>query len=208
MRGCLGKHSCMSSPFPIAILNGTCSLRALRLFCGDVHAIKTKLNKLIEASGLSHAASCLNRKGKFHSVWYRKRATHARVFSWTLAHGNCNIEIRQLKIKGKKVRRKEWMWKKAQWARKSPVDLNVQSHLISSSHFSHSRQSVLHWIYSHKLDLQLSSEAARWRYHRVDSVKLSTLWRYAPPDGRFFPRDIFFTRVVVVVVVLVVVVVP
>ena len=45
MRGCLGKHSCMSSPFPIAILNGTCSLRALILFCGDVPAIKTKLNK-------------------------------------------------------------------------------------------------------------------------------------------------------------------
>ena len=45
MRGCLGKHSCMSSPFPITILNGTCSLRALILFCGDEPAIKTKLNK-------------------------------------------------------------------------------------------------------------------------------------------------------------------
>ena len=44
MRGCLGKYSCMSSPFPIAILNGTCSLRALILFCGDEPAIKTKLN--------------------------------------------------------------------------------------------------------------------------------------------------------------------
>ena len=42
---CLGKHLCMSSPFPIAILNGTCSLRALILFCDDVPAIKTKLNK-------------------------------------------------------------------------------------------------------------------------------------------------------------------
>ena len=39
-RGCLGKHSCMSSPFPIAILNGPCSLRAIILFCGDVPAIK------------------------------------------------------------------------------------------------------------------------------------------------------------------------
>ena len=45
----LGKNTlakiCMSSPFepfPIAILNGTCSLRALILFCGDVPAIKTK----------------------------------------------------------------------------------------------------------------------------------------------------------------------
>ena len=45
MRGCLGKHWCMSSPFHIAILNGTCPLRALILFCGDVPAIKTKLNK-------------------------------------------------------------------------------------------------------------------------------------------------------------------
>ena len=45
IRGCLGKHSCMSSPFPITILNRTCSLRALILFCGDVPAIKTKLNK-------------------------------------------------------------------------------------------------------------------------------------------------------------------
>ena len=45
MRKCLGKYSCMSSPFSIAILNGTCSLRAPKLFCGDVPAIKTKLNK-------------------------------------------------------------------------------------------------------------------------------------------------------------------
>ena len=42
MRGCLGKHLCISSPFPIAILNGTCSLRAPKLFCGDEPAIKTK----------------------------------------------------------------------------------------------------------------------------------------------------------------------
>ena len=34
------------------------------------------------------------------------------------------------------------MWKEAQLARKSPVNLNVKSHLISSSHVSHSRQSV------------------------------------------------------------------
>ena len=44
MRGCLGKDSCMSSPFPIAILNGTFSLQALILFCGDEPAIKTKLS--------------------------------------------------------------------------------------------------------------------------------------------------------------------
>ena len=35
-----GKHSCMSSPFSIAILNGPCPLRARILFCGDVPAIK------------------------------------------------------------------------------------------------------------------------------------------------------------------------
>ena len=40
MRKCLGKHSCMSSPFSIVILNGTCSLGAPILFCGDVPAIK------------------------------------------------------------------------------------------------------------------------------------------------------------------------
>ena len=45
MRGCLGKRSCMSSQLTIAILNGTCSLRALILFRGDVPAIKAKLNK-------------------------------------------------------------------------------------------------------------------------------------------------------------------
>ena len=35
------------------------------------------------------------------------------------------------------------MWKEAQLARKSPVNLNVKSHLSLSSHVSHSRQSVL-----------------------------------------------------------------
>ena len=39
MRKCLGKHSCMSSPFSISILNGTCSVRAAILFCGDVPAL-------------------------------------------------------------------------------------------------------------------------------------------------------------------------
>ena len=37
---CLGKHSFMSSSFSIDILNGTCSLRAPILFCGDLPAIK------------------------------------------------------------------------------------------------------------------------------------------------------------------------
>ena len=36
MRGCFWKHSCMSSPFSITILNGTFSLWAPILFCGDV----------------------------------------------------------------------------------------------------------------------------------------------------------------------------
>ena len=38
--GVFWKHSCMSSPFSIAILNGTCSLRAPILLCGEVPAIK------------------------------------------------------------------------------------------------------------------------------------------------------------------------
>ena len=73
--------------------------------------------KLVKASSIQYA--------------YIKCGTHTRVFSRTLAHGNSNIEIRQLKIKGKKARRKEWMWKEAQWARKSTVNLNVKSHLTS-----------------------------------------------------------------------------
>ena len=40
MRECLGKHPCMSSPFSIAILNVTYSLRAPILVCGDVPAVK------------------------------------------------------------------------------------------------------------------------------------------------------------------------
>ena len=40
MRKCLRKHSCMSYPFSIAILNLTFSLRAPILFCGEVLAIK------------------------------------------------------------------------------------------------------------------------------------------------------------------------
>ena len=68
----------------------------------------------IEASDLSHVVSCHKevcfRKSKSHLedyYGYRKRETHARVFSRTLGHGNSKIEIRQLKIKGKKARRKE-----------------------------------------------------------------------------------------------------
>ena len=40
MSKCLRKHSCMSYPFSIAILNLTFSLLAPILFCGDVPAIK------------------------------------------------------------------------------------------------------------------------------------------------------------------------
>ena len=49
MRKCLGKHSCMSSPFSIAILNGTCSHRAPMLFCSDVPAIK-QLNYILDSN--------------------------------------------------------------------------------------------------------------------------------------------------------------
>ena len=36
MRECLGKHSCMSSQFPIAILNGTCIFPTMQL---QVHSV-------------------------------------------------------------------------------------------------------------------------------------------------------------------------
>ena len=96
------------------------------------------LSNIIEASGLSHVASCLKvfilEKASSIRYGYRKCWTHARVFSRTLAHGDSKIEIRQLKKKWKKARRKEWIWNEAQWARKSPVNLNVKIHLILSSH--------------------------------------------------------------------------
>ena len=40
------------------------------------------------------------------------------------------------------------MWKEAQLARKSSVGLTVESGLISSSHVSHSRESVLEVYFS------------------------------------------------------------
>ena len=43
MRECLGKHSCMSSPFPIAILNGTCSLPPVQL---KVHIFEIRREKV------------------------------------------------------------------------------------------------------------------------------------------------------------------
>ena len=47
--------------------------------------------------------------GKASSIQYgyRKCGTHARVFSRTLAQGTSKIEIRQLKMKRKKARRKK-----------------------------------------------------------------------------------------------------
>ena len=70
------------------------------------------LSSIIEATALSHAASCLNWVfilGKENSIkyGYRKCGTHARVFSRTLAHGNSKIEIRELNIYWKKARRNE-----------------------------------------------------------------------------------------------------
>ena len=103
-------------------------------------------SSIIEASGLSHVASCHNgdcfRKSKFHSVWlYKKINSCTSVLPNTCAWEQQDRN-KTLMIKDKKARRIEWMWNEAQWARKSPVNLNVKSHLSSSSHVSHSRQSV------------------------------------------------------------------
>ena len=51
---CLGKHSCMCSPFSISILNGTCSIRLPILFCGDVPAIKQLNYKLQKRINVNH----------------------------------------------------------------------------------------------------------------------------------------------------------
>ena len=67
-------------------------------------------SSIIKASVLSHAASCrrvfILEKASSIQYGYRKYGTHARVFCRTLAHGNGKIELRQLKIKGKKAKKK------------------------------------------------------------------------------------------------------
>ena len=75
---------------------------------------------------------------------YRKLGTHARVFSQTLAYGNRKIEIRQLKIEG---RRQEVInMERSTVGTNSPINLNFKSHLTSSSHNGHSRQSVAKFV--------------------------------------------------------------
>ena len=44
MRECLGKHSCMSSPFPIAIQNGTCFFPTVQLQVHNVYSQKKTRN--------------------------------------------------------------------------------------------------------------------------------------------------------------------
>ena len=41
---CLGKHSCMSSPFPIAILNGTCFFPTMQLQVHNVYSERKTIN--------------------------------------------------------------------------------------------------------------------------------------------------------------------
>ena len=53
MRNCVGKRSCMSSTFPIAIVNGTCSLRSAKTSIRSVCRVLFKLNsKLIHQDGV------------------------------------------------------------------------------------------------------------------------------------------------------------
>ena len=58
MRKCLGKHSCTSSTFSIAVLNGTCSLHSLGVIFVVVRDA-IKLNKIIIITILA--------KSKFHT---------------------------------------------------------------------------------------------------------------------------------------------
>ena len=44
MRECLGKHSCMSSPFPTAILNGTCFFLTVQLQVLNVYSERKTRN--------------------------------------------------------------------------------------------------------------------------------------------------------------------
>ena len=47
MRECFGKHSCMSSSFPIAILNGTCLFPTVQLQVHNAYSERKTLNFLI-----------------------------------------------------------------------------------------------------------------------------------------------------------------
>ena len=44
MLECLGKHSCLSSPFPIAILNGTCFFPIVQLQVHNVYSERKTRN--------------------------------------------------------------------------------------------------------------------------------------------------------------------
>ena len=76
---------------------------------------------------------------------YRKSGTHAECSpDWKHAHGNSKIEIRQRKrgIRQRRQEERNESGKKQSGQEKSPGGLIVLSHLNSSSHVSHSRQSV------------------------------------------------------------------
>ena len=64
-----------------------------------------------------------------------------RVFCRT-QQGEQQDRNKIIKDKTEEGKKKGMNVEEAQWARKSPINLNIKSHLISSSHASHSRQSV------------------------------------------------------------------
>ena len=75
MRKCLGKHSRMSSPFSIVILNGTCSLREPILFCGDVPALKILNCKLHITTLMINVIGGPNTPEVLPNYWKRPRRT-------------------------------------------------------------------------------------------------------------------------------------
>ena len=85
MRECLGKHSCMSSPCPIAILNGTFLFLQVKIVCdlgrSFIYQNQIKLNFTYFHNPTSLLAFFLCFFVSFHSY-----CSHAQVLGATLIH--------------------------------------------------------------------------------------------------------------------------
>ena len=78
---------------------------------------------------------------RYHATRLFSGRTHTREFSRTLPHGNSKIEIRQRKRERSLGNKRGMHVERNTVGRKKFVSLTVQSHLISPSYVSHSRQS-------------------------------------------------------------------
>ena len=85
MRKCLGKHSCMSYPFPIAILNGTFFFRSVKAMNNwKLSAIKQTLLLLLVVCGLKNMPSSCSVNGCSGKATTRNRRVFFFRFLCTL----------------------------------------------------------------------------------------------------------------------------